>query len=239
MHRITPHFALLFACCFTFSAVSLQLSAQNAAYSIVAGFTQLPYKFDQPTVYDKTAAFFPWEGRQPRTHYQAGIDYSHVLSGHWHLKTGLRFAYARATRELDWQWPAENTNGQYTPIYQNERLRLQNLFLDVPLALRYEFSDRKFAPFAEAGFALDAYLVSGVEERIENQVDEKWSRMRDIRPFSLAAQLAVGVQYRLAARQVLFVQPQLRYQLAGVDKVSKNPAPGWGVEAGWRVLLKP
>ena len=238
MYRTTCFTALLFTLFFVSPVATARLSAQKSAVSIVAGLTRIPYEFDGPTRYDKTAAFFLWDGTQQRTHYHLGADYHYAISGHWQIKTGLRVAYSRAAQELDLQWPAENANGQYMPIYQNERLELQHLFLDVPLAVRYVFSDRKFTPFAEAGFVMGAYLTSGIKERIEDQVGEKWSRNGAARPFSLAAQLAAGVQYRLSARQALFVQVQPRVQLVGVEKVSKNSGLGLGVEAGWRAQLR-
>ncbi len=232
------HSALGCFCFFVFLAASTGLSAQKSAVSIVAGLTRMPYEFDGPTRYDQTAAFFLWDGTQQRIHYHLGADYNYAVAGHWQIKTGLRVAYSRVAQELDLHWPSENANGQYMPVYQNERLELQHLFLDVPLAVRYVFSDRKFAPFAEAGFVMGAYLTSGIKERIEDRVGEKWSRNGEVRPFSLAAQVSAGVQYRLSARQALFVQVQPRVQLVGVEKVSKNAGLGWGVEAGWRVQLR-
>lgn len=214
------------------------LKAQKTAIVITGGLMHTAYEFDGPQVYSNTSFIFPWSGRHARVNGLLGAEVIRAVSTHWQLKTGLRLYLTGYTQEIDLMWPSEFTPEGYKPLIPNERLVVNHLFLEIPLLVRYRFTEKRFAPYAEAGISTNYYLTTGVKQRIEGNTEKFQQRNEAVNPVNVALRCAAGVQYRVFGKQLVFLQPVLRYQMGSIEKTSANPSLGWGVEAGWMLQLK-
>ncbi len=232
-------FVFLTALLFLLSPAS-RMEAQRTAFSIVGGMCRIPYSFATPVHYSNAKISYSRNSPEYRNSYCFGVDLNQAVSKHWQIKVGARMQITALTQEVDLHWPAENNGqGQYKPLYPNERLDMWNVFIEVPLMARYVFSERKLVPYAEAGLSTNYYLQSKIKETFLGDTETFKGRVEELRPVNFALVFAAGIQYRYSAKQSLFVQPVLRYQLNSVEEVTENRGLGFGMELGWRVTPNP
>ena len=237
-----PFFAPSSLCLFLLLLLGTHRSvAQQSSISIVGGVFQTQYDFvlNAGTVYPNSSFIFPWEGKYTKTNALFGLDLNRSVSEHWQIKTGLRLFLTGYRQEKDLKWGSEFTGNGYEPLLPNERLVINHLFLEVPLALRYFILVKKFAPYLEAGISTNYYLTTQMKQRIEgNEATFFDNDKSQINLLNFALKLGIGLQYRLAGKHGFFVQPVIYSQLKSVEKVSRNPGPSFGLEAGWQIQLK-
>lgn len=112
-------------------------------------------------------------------------------------------------------------------------IKYDHHFLEIPVALRFDFSDKKLTPFIEIGVSTMYYLqtVSILESKdISKSVDR--NRSNQINQIQIAPTFAFGCSYSLNEKWTVFVQPNIRYHLT---KMVDTPATGehqWGTGLG-------
>jgi hypothetical protein len=112
--------------------------------------------------------------------YRFGIDYQHTLGRGFFLKGGLRVA----------SWNLTTTS------YSNEKSILNNLFLEIPLAVQYRLGQKKWQPYFELGInpmirvAYNNYSTSA----------------------TFAIQTGFGLSYQLSQKISLYGQLSGRFQ---------------------------
>ncbi len=215
----------------------LRSVAQQNSISIVGGVFQTSYAFEKSTLYPNTAIVFPWQGEYSKANMLLGADVSRSLSDHWSIKTGLRLLLTGYSQEVDLMWGSEFTPNGYERLLPNERLVINHLFLEIPLAVRYIILRKKITPFAEAGITSNYYLKTRVKQRIEGHYKKYWDSSEDVHGLNLALKAGAGLCYRITEKQRLFVLPLIRYQLTNIEQMSSNFGIGFGLEASWQFHL--
>lgn len=112
-------------------------------------------------------------------------------------------------------------------------------FIEVPLVIRYEFSNKKITPYVEAGFGVAYYLLHrniaklGGERTVTTRTDV--TSVSRIQKVNLEGIIAFGANYNLKNNLQLFGQPTLRYHLTKLwDTDLKERLWALGLEVGLR-----
>lgn len=180
-----------------------------------------------------------------------GFNYNRKIKDRLFFKTGLRFASVGYLvtdvkglifgSDLD---ILEGSNGSSTSMIEDRSLKLieDNYFIEVPLALRYEFPKNKVSFFIEAGLSPNIYLATRVKQILDGEVTTaivdsaifNYSRMH------IVGSLSLGLNFNLNDNWQLFAQPIGRYHftnLISAAEVQENLYT-LGLELGVRRFLK-
>lgn len=110
-----------------------------------------------------------------------GVDYQRILGRGFSLKIGLRVA----------SWNLTTTS------YSNEVSGLNNLYLEIPLAIQYSFGQKKWRPYFELGINpmismgyINDYSSSG----------------------TYAIQMGIGISYQFGQKHTFYTQLSGRFQ---------------------------
>lgn len=162
------------------------------------------------------------------------------------LKTGLRFAReGYLIEKTQVQWGSQNNNGVWDPslpsgeAYNFIKLYRVDEYLELPLTLRKEFSEKKFTPYLEGGVALNYYLASALLETKGLDVSRApLHRGNYIRKLHPAIQLSFGFNHQLSTRFMLFGQATLRQHITALGATPvREFGFNVGLEAGMRYFL--
>ena len=161
-----------------------------------------------------------------------GVNYNLKVGSKLYLKTGVRFAdKGYNSRKIDdLKWGLEGHNGVYDPNAVQNNSELKSIvfkyhffFVEVPIALRYEFYKKgKFSLYGEAGGSA-AYYIQSVTVQKTNLDKKKINKKEDpINDFHLAAIIGAGVNYQVNGKTQLFLQPNFNYQLTDLVNAPDN-----------------
>lgn len=177
--------------------------------------------------------------------WRAGFNYNKRLSQDLLFKSGLRVYHARFQSEkltgLMWGSEHDGVGGWAGPdpnLFHEFQIVHKFWFLEIPIALRYEFVGKKLIPYFEGGFAPSVYLNSTTEE-ITDIGRESYEYSSNIPRIHLVLLIAGGVNYSIHKNLGLFIQPSFRYHLTGIERIddSKDYLYGFGIEVGVRRFL--
>ena len=180
-------------------------------------------------------AFFP----------RYGLNFNIRLNDNTWFKTGLRLAReGYLIQKTQVQWGSQNNNGVWDPslpsgeAYDFIKLYRVDEYLEVPLTLRKEFSEKKFTPYLEGGFSLNYYLASATLEARGLQITRDRYQSDYIRKFHPAVQLSFGLNHRLGSQLLLFAQATIRQRITALDSTPvREFGFNGGLETGLRLYL--
>ncbi|MEM9822024.1 MAG: hypothetical protein AAF985_13165 [Bacteroidota bacterium] len=225
------YFLLLPLCSFAQSKSTLDFIA-GTSYTAV-------YKFDS---YLAASGSLDYPGR---FNFRLGVNYNRRLNRQLWLKTGVRLVREGFKSSLitDLRWGSENEGGQWVPdpaLPREIQFYYDFVFIEVPLALRYEIGQKKFTPFIEAG--VSPYIFTTYIQTTKTNLDKEVDFDRSAamaKNFVLVGQFSLGLNYRLSERWTLFGQSIARYHLT---ERAQEPAIGAtniniGLELGGRMAI--
>lgn len=167
----------------------------------------------------------------PKLNFHVGVNFNKLIVSKLHFKSGIRFlSLGYKTRKRDLVFPT----GEFTTI----QFVYDYLFLEMPLALRYEFVEEAvFVPFVEAGFSPSLYLTNRAAQ-IQDGFDRVYERvplMSDFNTFHLSANVAAGVNYNTSSETTLFFQLNYKRHISNLIKGDfKERLTAYGIEFGLR-----
>ena len=176
-----------------------------------------------------------------------GINYYQNLREKIWLKVGLGFSSTGYQEQIDGsgfrygsQHDGEGGFNPNLPV-ENFSIKYNHHFLEVPIALRFDFSTKKIKPFLEFGVSTMYYLQTvSILEKQSNSKSVDRNRANEINQIQIAPTFAFGCSYDLNDKWTVFAQPNIRYHLTGmVDSNSLNEHQ-WsvGLAVGLRMDLK-
>ena len=178
--------------------------------------------------------------------FHAGVNYNKKLTSKLHLKTGLqvsRFGYKYEIKELLFENQIDTKTGGLLPeaVVTSIELSQNYYYLNVPIALRYEFSESKFSPYIELG-AVPSYLFSGNSKMVSSDGTSSQTQLTVYSRFAVILQFGIGVNYRINEELQAFFQPNIRYEVTkSGSSPSSSPiaehAYSIGTEFGLRISL--
>ena len=177
--------------------------------------------------------------------WRFGINYNHQLSNKIYLKTGLRLAsVGYSLIDLDGvKYPNEhNGMGGHDPTIGGDPLSSVSLledflFVEVPIAARYEINTKKLAPFIELGLA-PSYYIGTLQTSIldsERTVDHTVGNAQKLNFVGL---ISFGMNYNYSDTIQAFAQPTIRYHFTKLidAKINENLYNA-GIEIGVRKMI--
>lgn len=172
------------------------------------------------------------ETETPKSNYHLGFNFNLRIASKLNLKTGLRLAslgYKTQERVLTFS-TGEMTRIQFFYDY---------LFLEIPVTLRYEFSnDNTLKPFVEMGISPTYYATNRVvkiQDEEEETTYERNPSNTGFKTFHLTGNVAVGLNYYLSEETCLFFQFNYKHHLTNlVNTDFKEHLWSYGGELGIR-----
>ena len=180
------------------------------------------------------------------THFS--ISYSQRLKEKIWIKLGLGFSsqgYKTSKDENIRPGSQHDGMGGFDPTLPSEfrsiQFKFNYQFLEIPVALRYEFSQKKWSPFFELGLTTSYYLQS-VTKIILDDKKSSSEKFRDedyINQIQLAPTLAFGITYSINEKWQTFISPNFRFYLTKTaDAPVKQHLWSAGLALGMRMRLK-
>jgi len=235
---------------FLMLALPLVVSCQsNSSIDLVAG---LEYSYRSlSTSNTNQNVVYTLESRNIRElakpNWRAGFNYNRRQSNKFHLKTGIRLASVghKDKKQTGLRYAHEFVApGVWVPdpsLPHEVQFIRDYWFIEIPLVGRFEFSDRKIAPFLELGVAPSVYITTrgqtvtdlGTSVDFYDQVDAY-----DFNRFHLVGIFSVGVNFTVSEKIQLFGQPTFRYHLTQLlDVPIEEHLFNYGIEIGVRRKL--
>ncbi len=186
------------------------------------------------------------DGETGKINFRFGFNFNKKVSEKFFFKTGLRFAAVgyKGKKNDNLRWGNQQTGGVFNPSIPGEFSSLQfiynYLFIEIPIIGRYEFSKKKFTPFAELGLAPSLYLttrtkqITNIDSKVFSASDPSFNKVHFVGVISF------GGNYTINQGLQLFAQPTFRYHLTRLinDVPIKENLWTVGLELGFRKRLK-
>lgn len=166
-----------------------------------------------------------------------GLNYNKRIFPTIWLKTGVRYSKLGYKLEVDLKY-----NNQNDPAFNGANTAISKYhyrFVEIPLAFRKEFFQKKFKLFTEIGIASNFLINSTYTQIIGNKSTTYTDDYTPYNKFQFSGLLSVGMNYSLNDKFILYGQPTYRYHF------TKNYSPGtvienlysFGLEIGARLNL--
>lgn len=157
-----------------------------------------------------------------RVTWHAGFNYNKKISEKFYFKTGLRIAkkgYKSKKEELRFgsQIIIELNGGEAMANDVIQSFYNFN-YLEVPLMVRYEFSNKKITPYVEAGFS-GGYLLGNKSILKVNGEEISSNGNEVVKDFQLTGDIAFGINYTISETLQLYTQPHFNYHLSNLVKI--------------------
>ncbi len=186
-----------------------------------------------------------------KTNFRIGFNFNKRISKNTFFKTGIRFVSTGYQRKYDaneFRWGNQQTGGVFNPDLPGDLPTLSKLiynytFIEIPLVVRYEFSQKKFTPFVELGVAPSLFL-KGRTKFVDNdgkvQTNEYDPVITDFSQINFVGVLSFGGNFNVNEGLQFFVQPAFRYHFTRLFKEGSVKEFLWnaGLEIGIRKRLK-
>ena len=177
--------------------------------------------------------------------WRFGFNYNKRLSPKFVLKTGIRLASVgyKDAKKIDLRWPSEiGPNGyMFDPSLPHSlQLSRDYWFIEIPVAARFEFSNKKFSPFIELGVSPSVYLTTRTKTVTDIGTDVTYQKggTADYNNMHLVGFTSFGVNYSLNEKFQLFGQGIYRYHFTKlVDAPISEHLYNYGLEVGVRRRL--
>ena len=171
------------------------------------------------------------------THF--GVNYYQNLKNKIWLRIGLGFTstgYQQSIIGSELRYGSQHDgSGNFNPNLPQEDIKIKynHHFLELPVALRFDFSDKKFLPFIEFGISTMYYLqtVSILESQNSSKSVDR-NRANEINQIQIAPTFAFGCSYALSPKWMIFAQPNIRYHLTKMVNTSSVGEHQWGIGLG-------
>lgn len=170
--------------------------------------------------------------------WHLGVNFNHEMSDFFHLRTGVRVS------NLGYSIGTLNYITDLNPMDEGTFKRKENhLFIELPVAVRVEFNNKKFTPFLEMGLAPSWYQATRNKTEINASTETEWIDYKDgpipdWNEFHLIGSLSGGVNYTVSESWQLFAQPTFRYHITKlVDAPIGEHLYSIGLEMGARKQL--
>lgn len=231
---------------------SFCLSAQsNSSVNIIAG-VDYTYRHIRGTNPISETLKQTRNSEKGNVNWRFGLDYNHRLSSRFFLKTGVRLMSLGHHEEINFsnlRWGLQHDgNGGYNSTipsgedFGDHKISNDYWFLELPLVVRYEFSNKKFTPYVEAGLAPAYFLVHRRVSKLGTEREVTMSRAEDteipVQRIQLESIVAFGFNYNIKESIQLFGQPTFRYHLTKMWTTDlKEHLWSAGLEVGVRKWL--
>lgn len=222
----------------------LGISQAASSIDVVSG---LEYSYRtlsqiEPNVLNIPSSIETRRDETSKLNWRAGINYNQPITNNLYLKTGLRMASIgyKGRNFTDIRWPSENNGGTWVPdptLPREIQLIWDYLFLEIPIAVRWEFGTKKITPFIELGTAPSIFLTTKTTTKTDQEtttqigIDES----NEFNKLHLVTFAAFGLNYSINDHLQIFGQPTVRYH---VTNLSKGPVKenlyNYGIELGLR-----
>jgi hypothetical protein len=167
-----------------------------------------------------------------------GLNYSQKITEKLLVKSGLRLAEVGYLLEKRRVVPFGGD--PLSPVISKKVLSYY--FLEIPLAIRYNFAREKLSFFVEAGMSPNFLLTTRLRDVFDREVtnDNVNVNTEGVKRLQWVGSLSAGINYDLNESWQLFGQPIVRYHLTSTTEKSflKQNLYSLGVELGVRKLLK-
>lgn len=176
------------------------------------------------------------------TSIRFGLSYNHPIGKKIWIKTGLRYTSFGNKLEV-----AFLDDGGFENIKSNSEIH--NSFIEIPLLLRYEFTNTKWSPYVELGMAANFYLqskqINSFQSSTQNSKTEEKDKIETINQGQYSVIAGIGCKYQLNERFQITIQPTFRYFLT--EHLDKEMVPNikafdfryysLGLEMGCRMMI--
>lgn len=180
-----------------------------------------------------------------RMNFRLGVNYNRRLSQKLWFKTGFRLVREgyKTPTVTDLRWGSENQGGVWVPdptLPRSIQFYEDFVFFELPLALRYEWGEKKLSPFIEGGISpyIFATLIQTQKTNLGSETSVSRSQIQG-RNIVLVSNLSFGFNYRLTEKWQFFAQSIVRYHLNKISKAEgvKVTNINVGLELGSRMAL--
>jgi hypothetical protein len=212
--------------------VSKQLIIASFALLPILAFSQKRFAFDVRVSPDYTYRVMTSSGDPDSDRYKTYFDTDETSSVNGHigvnvniklsskiwLRTGLQLSkivYSGVLKNVA-QYVSQEKDGKLTTssgtsvVIRVEERKLDYVFLNIPIACRFLFSESRIAPYVELGIA-PAFHIGGNETYIVGK--EQLVLPSYANSFSLFVNGGLGIQFKANASLNLFFQPTVQYQI--------------------------
>lgn len=180
-----------------------------------------------------------------KLNWRTGLNYNQPLTNNLYLKTGLRLASIgyKGANNTNVQWPSENSGGTWVPdpaLAREVQLIYDYWFLEIPIALRWEFANKKIAPFIELGTAPSLYMTRKTITKTDIGRDVHFgsNEPSGFNKLQFVGLASFGVNYTINDHLQIFGQPTVRYHITNLSKgIIKENLYSAGIELGLRKKL--
>lgn len=162
----------------------------------------------------------------PKFNFHFNINYNQQLRKKLWLKIGLGFAsmgYKTKNKEIIGR---VDEQGNYDPYFSSGEFlqtKYNYHFLEIPIALRYEFLQNKIKPFVEIGLTSKYYLQSTTKFfKNGDRVGSAKNRNEGINQIQFAPTFGFGLSYEVNEKWELVAQPNFTYHLSQINKESAD-----------------
>ncbi|MFK8005221.1 MAG: outer membrane beta-barrel protein [Saprospiraceae bacterium] len=163
-----------------------------------------------------------------KLNYHFQLNYHQKLKEKIWLKIGLGLASAGYNSEIiELRYGSQHDGqGGFNPVLtsdENIQTKYTYQFLVIPIALRYDFLQKKLKPFVEIGLNTNYYLRS-ITSSFTNgdKSGSRKERENQINQIQLAPTLAFGVSYQINEKWEFVAQPNFTYHLTPTYKESSD-----------------
>ena len=150
-----------------------------------------------------------------------GFNYNYFLSEKLFLKSGISFSNPgyKANVLLSLQEEGQILRAHPEFFQSAKSLDYRNFYLEMPLAVRYVYSDLWCKSFVEAGISSNLYLGSRIKSIREDGEIEKIRIVEDdIARHHLSANISIGGEFIMYKRFPVFVQLVTHVQLTNIER---------------------
>lgn len=225
---------------------SLAFSQTNSSIDLIAG---LEYSYRSLSTSSKEEIVVGMlENRNDKEsgklNWRVGFNYNRRLSNKFHLKTGIRLASVgyEGEKKTGLRYASEFVTPELwvpDPSLPHEVQFIYDYwFAEIPIIGRFEFADRKVAPFLEFGIAPSVYVTTRTKTVTDLGTDVSFDDGVDafnFNRFHLVGIFSVGVNFTVSEKMQLFGQPTFRYHLTQLaDAAIEEHLFNYGLEIGVR-----
>ncbi len=189
-----------------------------------------------------------------KLNYHFQLNYHQKLKEKIWLRIGLGLASTGyKTEKVELRYGSQHDGqGGFDPFLSSDE-RIQTKynyqFLSIPIALRYDFSQKKLRPFVEVGLNTNYYLQSITSFFVNgDKSDSRKERENQINQIQLAPTISFGLSYDVNEKLEIVAQPNFTYYLTPTYKETedlslsnglvKEHQWGGGLAMGIRLKLK-
>jgi len=134
--------------------------------------------------------------------------------------------------------------GSWTPdpsLPREAQIIRDFIFIDIPLALRFQFTKQRLSPFMELGIFPSIYLSTKTKVITDVETTTQYSDgiTHNINRLNLVSFASIGLNYTINDQIQVFGQPICRYHITPIRSATIDVNMiNYGIELGLRKKLK-